>query len=418
MASNAKDRSGLWIPIAIEVVLSLLGFWTLWAFPYNNGLLKILKNQTEAGALIPGPTAAPMKQTYTGIPPVDNQLTVLVSFFYTAIDGNRGDVSLSFLGLGGGVLAAWTLITVESFRSGNKSNVLIKSYVTLLSALPYMLTIYSTTIFGLAVAIIGYACVAPLWFAYHLAFSSTVVNPDPFELSIESPLKTTLAPLAIMIGFGLPSVIMTLPAPAILSFETKQLWTGIQQGWPLWIALAQLGLTFAVSFFDPSSSVYSEEQKKTKATRSLRLAYIFGLLCSAGAHLTVWSMCLLAYAFPVLFAAPYNKQLLPANVLAPINPFAPLQAQTLADGALWFLQWDTIVGVVSTAIWGLALRTTAKHESASIGQWISGLIKVTIIALAVGPCGAAVVAIWGRDELVNKRAAEEEKAVSKPRKTK
>ncbi len=125
MASNTKNRSGLWAPIAVEIALSLLGFWTLWAFPYNNGLLKILKSQTEPGALIPGPTAAPMKQTYTGIPPVDNQLTILVSFFYTAIDGNRGDVSLAFLGLGGAVLAAWSLVTIESYRSGNQGKWLI-----------------------------------------------------------------------------------------------------------------------------------------------------------------------------------------------------------------------------------------------------------------------------------------------------
>lgn len=127
MTGNTRERSSLWAPIAVEVALSLLGFWTLWAFPYNNGLLGILKSQTEPGALIPGPTAAPMKQTYTGIPPFDNQLTTLVSFFYTAIDGNRGDVSLAFLGLGGAVLAAWSLVTVESYRSGNQGKWLITS---------------------------------------------------------------------------------------------------------------------------------------------------------------------------------------------------------------------------------------------------------------------------------------------------
>jgi len=101
------------------VVLALLGFWTLWVFPYKNGLLKILGHQTEPGAVIPGPTIAPMKQTYIGIRPVDNQLTVLVSFFYTAIDGNRADISLSFLALGGQVLGLWVLIMVESLRNAH-----------------------------------------------------------------------------------------------------------------------------------------------------------------------------------------------------------------------------------------------------------------------------------------------------------
>jgi hypothetical protein len=129
MPGYTRDNINLWLPIGLEIALALLGFWTLWAFPYNNGLLKILQDETRPGALIPGPTAAPMKQTYTGIGPVDRELTTLVSFFYTAIYGNRGDVSLSFLGLGGHVLAAWALVTVESYRNGNQGKWLITSYV-------------------------------------------------------------------------------------------------------------------------------------------------------------------------------------------------------------------------------------------------------------------------------------------------
>jgi len=109
----------LTIPSVLLLLLAVWGFWTLWGFPYNNGLLKILSSETEPGAFIPGPTAAPMKQSYTGIGAVDKELTILVSFFYTAIDGNRADVSLSFLDLGGQVLAAWVLITIEGLRSGN-----------------------------------------------------------------------------------------------------------------------------------------------------------------------------------------------------------------------------------------------------------------------------------------------------------
>ena len=125
--SNTKSAPWLWVPIVLEIGLSLYGFWTLWGFPYSNGLLKILKSETEPGAMIPGPTKAPMRQHYTGIKLVDNQLTVLVSFFYTAVDGNRGDLSLTFLGLGGAVLAAWTLVTLEGLRAGNKSRILLTS---------------------------------------------------------------------------------------------------------------------------------------------------------------------------------------------------------------------------------------------------------------------------------------------------
>lgn len=109
------------------LALSALGFWTLWGFPARNNLLHFLGELSKPGASIPGPTYAPMKQTYTGIARLDKRLTILVGFFYTAIDGNRIDITLSFLNLGSQVLAAWLLITTESYRVGNQGIFVVQS---------------------------------------------------------------------------------------------------------------------------------------------------------------------------------------------------------------------------------------------------------------------------------------------------
>lgn len=109
------------------LAFSALGFWTLWGFPARNNLLHFLGELQEPGASIPGPTYYPMKQQYTGVDLIDKQLTTLVGFFYTAIDGNRIDITLSFLNLGSQVLAAWILITTESYRVGNKHNFWVTS---------------------------------------------------------------------------------------------------------------------------------------------------------------------------------------------------------------------------------------------------------------------------------------------------
>ena len=113
----------LTLPKLILVVLSAWGFWTLWGFPYTNGLLKMLGDLQKPGALLIN-TSEPMKTHYTGVKVIDRQLTVLVAFFYTATDGNRADVSLHGLDLGGQVIAAWTLIVVESMRQGNKGKLI------------------------------------------------------------------------------------------------------------------------------------------------------------------------------------------------------------------------------------------------------------------------------------------------------
>ncbi|ETI19342.1 hypothetical protein G647_09174 [Cladophialophora carrionii CBS 160.54] len=381
------------VPKVLLILLSVAGFWTLWGFPYQNGLLKILGHQAEPGAVIPGPTAAPMKQTYTGIGALDKQLTVLVSFFYTAIDGNRADVSLSFLYLGGQVLASWVLVMIEGLRNGNRGK--------------FVLT--ATTLFGIGVAIVGYACVAPLWFAYHLWTSSTVSNPKDYQLYVDAPVKIALIPISILVGFGLPSILMCLPAPTLVSFDTKQTWTGIQQGWSVWIGLTQLILTIIALNLDQRASILTESDKRTKTVRYLRLAYPFAILSSAGSHLAVLGLSSLAYLFPVLFSAKYLPQLQPDRIFVTVVPLGQPQVQTLADGALWFLQWDIIVGVSAALVWALTLRVGAKHEEATIIQTIVGAVKIALLTALIGPCGTAAVAVWGRDELVFGRANVETK---------
>lgn len=117
--------AGTGVRIAL-LIFSALGFWTLWGFPARNNLLHYLGELSLPGASVPGPTYASMQQSYTGIHVVDKQLTTLVGFFYTAIDGNRIDETLTFLNLGSQVLAAWVLISVEAYRVGNEKSIPIQ----------------------------------------------------------------------------------------------------------------------------------------------------------------------------------------------------------------------------------------------------------------------------------------------------
>ena len=263
---------------------------------------------------------------------------------------------------------------------------------------------------GLGVAIVGYACVTPLWFAIHLWMSPAVVNPKDYQLIVATPVKLAIAPLSILIGFGLPSVIMTLPAPAVLSFETKQTWTAIQQGWALWIGLVQFALSTIAIIVDQRASILTEKDKRAKTIKYLRRAYAFSIASSTGSYLAGLSLTMLAYAFPVLFSSTYLPQLQPKHVYWPIVPFGHHEVKVLADGALWFLQWDLIVAVAANLVWGLALSTAVKKEKAGISQMVISIIKIAAITAVLGPTGTAAVALWGRDELVFRQAEAAEKA--------
>jgi hypothetical protein len=272
-----------------------------------------------------------------------------------------------------------------------------------------LLTVHSTTLFGVGVAIVGYACVAPLWFALHLWLSPTAVDPKDYQLIVDVPVKLAIAPISTLIGFGVPSLLMCLPAPNIISFEAKQTWAAIQQGWSIWIALVQFAATVVVLSVDQRASILSESDKRAKTIKYLRWAYLVAIVSSAGAHAVAKVVPWATVAFPTLFSPAYVSQLQPDKVFVPAVPFGPHPVKVLADGALWFLQWDVIVGVSSTLLWGVTLRVAAKHEQATPFQSLIGIVKIAIYSVLLGPCGAAALALWDRDELVFRRANTESK---------
>ena len=250
--------------------------------------------------------------------------------------------------------------------------------------------------------------------AIQLWTSPTVVDPDVDELVVK-PIQLAVAPLSILLGYGIPSVVMCLPAPAKISFDAKQGWAGAQQLWPIWIAIAQVTLSNLVAIINPMVNVVTEAEKKTKTLAYLRYAYAFAIIASTAGHLTSWGLSILSYAFPVLFTNKYGRMMLPWVVFVPVWPFGPLQANTLADGALWFLQWDVITGAFAVLLWAFTLRVGVEVRKVMLWQWAVGLTLSLIIAVFIGPVGAAVSSLWGRDEIVFGRWAKEkeEEALAK-----
>lgn len=254
------------------------------------------------------------------------------------------------------------------------------------------------TLFGLSVVVVGYACVAPIWFALHLWTSKVVSNPRDWNIILDQPIKLAIAPIATLIGFGIPSAVMALPAPSVISFDTKLNWSAVQQGWPIWIYLAQKSLEAIAAWFQPMVSMRTEKQKRAETVKYMRRAYLFALGTSAGAHLLYTGLGLAAYFLPGALSTKLQVQLQPENFFIPPNPFGDEKATTLPNGALWFLQWDLVIGVLATMIWGIAVRLSASGTQDDLSAWIKALVEYGIIAAAVGPSGAAVVAVWRRDE--------------------
>lgn len=83
----------------------------------NNGLNHLAQGAITAKTL-PG-TNEPLRTIYTGIEPVDNVLAALTTFFWPATDGSNPTLTLHSIAFSGTFGAAWTLVTLESWRRGN-----------------------------------------------------------------------------------------------------------------------------------------------------------------------------------------------------------------------------------------------------------------------------------------------------------
>jgi hypothetical protein len=108
-------------PIFSKVALPLLsafGFYVTYGLSFRNGTFALIEKAAEKFQL-PNSNFA-LRTTFTGVGPIDNQLRVLLSFFWPVVNGDYPDVSLRCLRFAGSAGAAWLIVMMEALRRGNQ----------------------------------------------------------------------------------------------------------------------------------------------------------------------------------------------------------------------------------------------------------------------------------------------------------
>jgi hypothetical protein len=259
--------------------------------------------------------------------------------------------------------------------------------------------LYSITTVGLIMQNVGFAVVTPAFLALYLWTSPTAEKPSTENLWID-PNQLAALPFSLVLGLFVPSVAMSLPAPSVISISEKQSIAAFWQGFPLWIYLVQQVLALLISTVVPADSKSTPVEKNRVLVRSLQWVYMFGISCSALGHIATWSISLLAMLWPALFAPGIAELLHPSNVFLNTSPFSGARAPNIAEGAKWFLQWDLLVGSAAMLLWAIALRVQAETARPTLWAYLSQFAFLSTVSMVIGPSGAAVVALWARDELV------------------
>ena len=268
----------------------------------------------------------------------------------------------------------------------------------------------SIGVWGVFVQNVAFAVIIPIWCIAHLSLSRTVSSRRLSDYVISVPDLTGIA-FAMVNVYILLTVLMSLPAPSVLSYDLKQWLLASWQFFPVWVSLAQGAVSYLLSGLLAGES--STEASIIGRMRWMRALYA-GLLTAAGLGqaktLTLmWSSTFL----PGLFADDYVSVFDFSNVFLPAATSPYAKTPSIGAGAFLLLQYDYFIGSMSMTLWSTALFIYT-YQNGTIERNPALMVAGGVMMLALtGPLGFATAFAWARDELL---VAAEVKAESEGRK--
>jgi hypothetical protein len=207
-------------------------------------------------------------------------------------------------------------------------------------------------------------------------------------------------PWSFLLGYLMPLFIMAMPGFSISGFNTKHMAASLYQQWNLYISLFHVLL---VMWWAPTGTMNQLRDEGPESLSSIaRPVYILAL---SMAVLSVWVPILFSFALRVLqkirkAPASSYKNLGLVSLFVPPSPWSNLKCKDALEGGKWLLQWDGIIGGLSTAVWAIALYAEARsviQPQETLGSFCMRLLWYVILG---GPIGGAIGALWERDMLV------------------
>ncbi|KKK22257.1 hypothetical protein AOCH_006641 [Aspergillus ochraceoroseus] len=331
--------------------LALAATLLLWGLSAWNGTVKALILAVYHGRLADD---TPLQTTYTGIPPIDLPIALLVAFFFYGTNGSVPGYQLFLLDAYSTLQSAFIWLYVESFRQCDEKPRWIARPV----------------IFGLLWQGFGAAISLPLYYALHLSW---LLKAPQRATSTVDPRGARVIPMGYLLGAFFPAVLGMLPtwtgaASSRLAAGNHQRILAAWQPDPLWVSwIIQLAL---LGYDRLSRRSSSRQQNSRTSSRWVRGAYLLAAISSASGH--VYTM----------ITAGFDPQLRLWEMYVPAGWSGPSSSSSssssisgneeiLIRGPWLFLQWDLIIISLSSVSWVLVLLHQAfgKKQKKNLGLW-------------------------------------------------
>jgi hypothetical protein len=280
---------------------------------------------------------------------------------------------------------------------------------------------------------ISFTITAPLWLLLHL-LTSPVSKPFPGTYAnsvlLVSPWDLRILPLSVTLGFIVPTILMGLPSPDVVSWSAHQRYIALWQPFPVWTVIIHWTLRSVAQWI--ANTFTSKDLNKaptplgTSYLSNTKHVYGFVIALCMITHIPVAFITLVpscVFPDPMSAIAKLAQQDV-FSVFVPYYPSLSYQVPSLAEGALTFLQWDLYVGSTAFLFWAMLLYRNATAErkivdpNASLpvyrelllGErledrklWTKLLVKIAIWCTVSGPVGASAILLWERDTVVRQK---------------
>lgn len=263
---------------------------------------------------------------------------------------------------------------------------------------------------GILVQNAAYAVVVPLYLVLYLSTSPLISSQQVSDYSIDIA-DIAAIPTSICLGYVLPALLMSLPAPSIIGFEPKQIFMAIWQIFPLWVTIIQTILPYLMAtFVDIRTAPYSQRGIELYALRQL---YLMLIIVAGIGQVSTLTLIATSQLFPALFAPQFIGVFNFSNVFVPRAFSSSTKMPSIGAGSFLLLQYDELIGSTSMALFATTMYVSAYRRIISHSNLASLVLSVMcgVSALILtGPLGYAVACIWARDEMI---AAEDEEGSKK-----
>ena len=269
----------------------------------------------------------------------------------------------------------------------------------------------SLAIWGVLIQNLAYAVIVPVFLVIHLSTSPTVFSTTAADYAI-NVFDTLSIPVALVLGYVLPTVLMSLPAPSILDFSTKQNLMAFWQFFPLWVSFLQPVVAFLTSIVNNEMTVGRTSGPAPKASMgTLRTLYALLFVVAGASQISTLSIVAMSELFPDLFAQEYVGVMNLSRVFLPQAISTSIKMPSIGHGAFMLLQYDEYIGSLSMAFWAATLLVQAHRNQRKPVSYARLMVRGLVVMALTGPLGFAVACIWARDELVYEMDLESDKKV-------